>query len=629
LRRYEPYFVQDCFRSPVILLAWQVLRRYLIQAESLSCHHSVENCVKLLIILLAMIGTAAGALHSWHNRGLLVKAALYSEAFSLTSQIKLRVADHYVRHGTMPSDNADLDLPPARSLFGTSVKRIAINRGGVLNVDFEDRVGETAMTFTPAVSPVSGQLAWNCTSESIDRSVLKVLRPSCAYQPATEASKLMHAIANKDLVQVQNLLVAGTHPDTVVNGNTPLMLAAKVGDSAIVEALLSAGAKIDNPALSSERRSPLMVAITSNNPKVVTLLLSKGASVTRKDHRGKSAMDHAVITDRRLGGERFVLMVSARFNPQFAGVGDIATQTVVDEEAEEKRLRSLYPEYVGAAKSCHVQRIRSLLLNEGELVSPELVDGIPLKEHIRKPDCIDVLHAHLRTKDSYQRAARANLASQVQSCDSAGVLRALEETPELDVTGVHAGKSPIDRSVTAGCYAVLRLMVREQQLAGQLDDDIIVNAINQAPQATLLKLVGSLIAAGANVNGADSNGQSALATAIAMEQPVVAKYLVDAGASISQKTSNGSYPVIEATKKGYEHLVLQMVSQGADLNSRDSLGRTALFAAVGRGQQRLVQKLIQAGASTRVTDENGINPILLAESRNLKSIKTMLVASND
>ena len=585
--------------------------------------------MKFLIILLAMVGTAAGAYHSWHTRGLLVKAAMVSEGFSLTTPIQLRVADYYVRHGIMPSDNADVDLPPAKSLFGTSVKRVAVNRGGVLMVDFEKRIGERSMTFTPSVSQVSGLLNWNCTSDSIDQAVLKVLNPPCAYQPATDASKLMHAIANKDLLLVQELLAAQTNPDTVVNGNTPLMLAAKTGDSAIVDALLSASAQIDNPALSSERRSPLMVAITSNNPDVVALLLSKGASVTRKDYRGMSAMDHAVITDRRLGGERFVLMVSARFNPQFAGIGDIATQTVIDEGVEEKRLQGLYTEYMVAAQRCHVQRISSLLFNEGELDPDEMVNGVPLKEHIRKPECADVLHTYLRTKDSYQRAARAHLAARVHSCDTAGVLRALKETPELDVTRVHAGKSPIEGSVSAGCHAVLRLMVREQQLAGLLSNDIIVNAINHAPQATLVKLVGNLIASKANVNGTNNSGQTPLAAAIAMEQPVVAKYLVDAGALVNQKTNNGSYPVIEATKKGFEHLVLQMVAKGADLNARDSLGRTALFAAVGRGQQRLVQTLIQAGANTRITDGNGINPVVLAESRNLKSIKSMLVASTD
>lgn len=585
--------------------------------------------MKLLIILLAMLGTTAGAVHSWHTRGLLVEAAMLSEGFNLAAHVKLRVADHYVRHGIMPSDNSDVDLPPPKSLYGTSVKRVAINRGGVLMVDFADRIGSKSMTFTPAISPVSGLLNWNCTSDSIDRAVLGKLKPECAYQPATDASKLMHSIANKDLPAVKALLASDVNPDTVVNGNTPLMLAAKVGNTDVVHELITAGAQVDNPALSSERRTPLMVAITSKNADVVALLLSEGASVTRQDYRGMSAMDHAVITDQRLGSEQFELMVAVRFNPQFAGIGDLATREVVDQKSENKRLQGLYLEYLGAAETCHVQRLSSLLLNEGELDSGEMVDGVPLAENIRKPECAIALHDHLRTKPSYIKAARAHLADRVQQCDVAGVKRALSESPSLDVTRRYSGKSPIERSVSAGCYAGLRLMVRSQQLEGKLDDDIIVKAIVFAPQNTLVKLVGNLISADANVDGVDRVGQTPLATAIAREQPTVAKYLVDAGASVNRKTSNGSYPVIEATKKGYEHLVLQMVANGADLNARDSLGRTALFAAVSRGQQRLVQALIQAGADSRITDGNGINPVLLAENQNLKTIKSMLVASID
>ena len=585
--------------------------------------------MKLLIILLAMLGTAAGAYHSWHTRSLLVKASLLSEGFNLTAAVKIRVADYYVRNGIMPSDNSDVDLPPPKSLFGASVKRVGVGRGGVLLVDFEDRIGQKAMTFTPSISQVSGLLSWTCTSDSIDRAVLEKLRPNCAYQPATAAGKLMHAIANRELDEVNTILAGGTSPDTLVNGNTPLMLAAKIGDTAIVDSLLEAGAEIDNPALSSERRSPLMVAITSNNPEVVGLLLSKGASVTRKDYRGMSAMDHAVITDRRLGGQRFVLMVSARFNPDFAGDTDLATQAVIDEVAEESRLQGLYLEYRNAAENCHVKRLSSLLLNEGELDSPELVNGEPMARQTRKPDCVKVLHEHLQSKSSYQKAANAHLTSRVQHCDVAGVARSLEETPTLDVTRAYAGESALDRAVSAGCHAVLTLMVRAQKLDGKLNEDIIVKAIDQAPQATLVKLVGNLIALNANVNGEDSSGRTPLVAAIALEQPVVAKFLVDAGALVNQTTSEGSFPVIEATKKGYEHLVMQMVAKGADLNARDSLGRTALFAAVSRGQQRLVQALIQAGANTQITDGNGINPVVLAESRSLKSIKSLLVANND
>lgn len=576
-----------------------------------------------------MLGTFVGAAYSWHKRGLLVEAALLSEAFELATPVKLRVAAHYQREGIMPGDNNDLGLPPPKSVFGTSVKRVAVNRGGVLIVDFEDRIGERAMTFTPAISSVGGLLNWNCTSDSVDRAVLELLKPECIYHPATDASHLMHAIANEDAPAVDSWLQAGVDPDSLVNGNTPLMLAAKIGDTDIVNSLIVAGATIEKMALGSERRSPLMVAITSNNAGVVAYLLSKGASVATKDYRGMSAMDHAIVTDQRLGGEQFAMMVSASSSPRFTSSADITVSALVDKKAENKRMRALYQEYRFAADTCHAQRLSSLLSAEDELSTNEMVNGVALLETIRRPECAQILAAHLQTKDSYVRSARAHLADRVQRCDVTGVARTLDDNPALDVMHPHIGSSPLELSVNAGCYSVLRLMVREQNLTGKLDEDIIVRAIARAPQQTLLKLVGNLIAAEANVNGVDQFGQSPLAVAIAMEQPVVAKFLLDAGASLNQKTSNGSYPVIEATKKGYEHLALQMVSDGANLNARDQLGRTALFAAVSRGQPRLVQALIQAGANIRITDSNGINPVVLAESHDHKLIKSLLIASID
>ena len=585
--------------------------------------------VKLLIIVLAMIATAAGALHSWHSRGLYVKAALLSEAFNLTSPVKLRVSDHYIKHGLMPNDNADAGLPPPKSIYGTSVKRVAINRGGVLIVDFEDKIGGKAMTFTPSISPVSGLLNWNCTSDSIDSSVLDRLKPSCSYLPASRESKLMNAIANKDLALVDELLSTGAQPEAVVNGNTPLMLAARIGELSVVERLLEAGAGVDNGALSSERRTPLMVSITSNHSDVVALLLSHGASVTQQDYRGMTAMDHAIATDRRLGGDRFILMVSARYNPQFAGNRETPDVQLPSPEEREQSLRRLYAEYRRAAADCHVQRLSSLFQSNGDFRSPELVDGEPLATHIRKPACSEVLTRHLLKKPSYQASLQASFAEQIKRCNRVQIEKTMGDNPDMSVQFVYRGQSHLSRAVSAGCAAVVQTMVRDQGLTDALPDDILVSAIQQAPQSTLVKLVGNLIAAGANVNGRDSSGQTPLAAAIALEQPVVAKYLVDAGADVNMPTVNLSFPVIEATKKGYEHLVLQLIAKGADLNASDNLGRTALLAAVGRDRQRVVGSLIRAGANTRIRDANGIDAVLLAESRNLRQIKRLLIASNE
>ena len=595
---------------------------------SADCRVYRRETVKILIILIAMGAVLAGALHTHNTRNLYIQAAQLSEAFNLSAHVKLRVADHYVQHGVMPHDNNDAGLPPPKSIYGTSVKRVAINRGGVLIVDFDAQIGRQAMTFTPTVSPVSGLLSWQCTSDSIDNDVLDKLKPNCSSLLATDESQLMHAIANRDVQRVGVLLVAGAQPDAVVNGNTPLMLAAKVGNLQVVEKILEYGAKVDNSALNSERRTPLMVSITSNNAEVVALLLGRGASVTRKDYKGMTALDHAVTTDRRFDGDRYVLMVSARFNPQFAGTPKRLKERQ-DPRVREVQLQGLYTEFRQAAMDCHVQRLSSLLLAEKDLDSPEMVDGVRLSQHIRKPACGVALLQFLPTKSSYQRALKARMTGVLQRCDTKQTETLLRDNPALDINRNRGDFSHFQRAVAAGCTDIVALMVRDHKMTGQLDDDVLIKALRQAPQGSLVPLIGALLAAGANVNVVDGEGQTALAAAIALEQPVVAKYLVDAGADVNVATENQSYPLIEATKKGYEHLVSQLIAHGAELNPRDSLGRTALLAAVARGRHRLVNTLIRAGASTHLKDTNGIDALVLAESKNYRQIQTLLMATNE
>lgn len=596
----------------------------------MSANPGLENLVKLLILLLAMAVAGIGAYQSWVARQLYVQAALLSEGFTLTLPIKSLVTDYFLKNGVMPHENAAVGLQTPTSIFGTSVKRVAINRGGVLTVDYEDKIGAQAMTFTPEVSEVNGQVSWNCTSDSIARNILDKLKPSCDYLPATLSSQLMHAIANKDLALVDSLLSRGTSANAVVNGNTPLMLASKIGELSVVKRLLSEGADVDNSVLNAERRTPLMVAVSSNHPEIVAELLSRGASIERKDFRGLTAMDHALNADSRLGGERFVLMISATQNTRFAGKPAGASRT--DLSAEKRRdeaLRDLYAEFQQAGKSCHIQRLSSLLRAENELSTPELIAGVPMKEHIRKPACSTVLMEHIKTKSIYQKSLHAHFSQLVQRCDLSQAKATLYSHPALDVLRKYQGQVHLERAVRAGCADTVRMIVRTRQLGADLPDDLLVTAIHQAPQESLMKLVGNLIEVGANIDGRDRLGRTALGAAIALDQPVVAKYLVDAGANIHAETHNGSFPIIEASKKSHAHLVNQLMAIGADVNVRDTMGRTALFAAVGRGRLRLVESLISSGANSRIKDNNGIDPFVLAESRNMRSILRLLAANRD
>ena len=267
------------------------------------------------------------------------------------------------------------------------------------------------------------------------------------------------------------------------------------------------------------------------------------------------------------------------------------------------------------------------MLAQRDLATPELIDGKPLSRYIRKPECSAKLAEFLAGKQTFYRATEARFAKVVQNCDTRQTQAMLQEHPALDVMQAGGRPSHFQRAIVAGCTQVVGVMVRDRGSSLQLPDTVLITAIQQAPPTSLVRMIGRLIAAGANINARDADGQSPLAAAIALEQPVVAKYLVDAGADVNAATLNDSFPLVEASKKGYDHLVAQLIINGADLNQRDSLGRTALLVAVAHGRHRLVDSLLRAGANSRIKDSNGIDALLLAESHHYRQIKTLLTAS--
>lgn len=583
--------------------------------------------MKFLILLIGMVGMSLGAWNSYQKRNLLIEAALLSEGFSLSQSVKKRVSDYYFLHNLMPHDNAEVELPPANSIFGTSVKRVSVNRSGLVVVDFAEEIGSRSMLFTPNVSPGWGNIEWHCTSDSIDPKILELMKPGCSSVNATKGGQLINAIANGNAAAVETLLGSGVNPDVVVNGNTPLMLAAKLGNLEIAKMLVNGGASVDNNALNSERRTPLMVAINSNRGDVVAYLLAKGASVTRRDYKGMSAQEHATNTDKRLGGERYELMVLARLNPNFAGKPQLYSGKKRTSAQQKKHLDSLYVELSQAADRCNVRRIVSLLSEEGDYKPTELFLGKPISTYVTKPVCSQQLQAYIKTKDVYEIALESRFAAASSACDQRKVEAMKKRNPLLDVMQKTLMYSHFERALFSGCTNTVSYFIRHEKLENKLDDDILIRTVKKAPKKNQIELVGKLIEAGADVNYVDRNGDSPLAVAIAFDQAVVAKYILDAGADVNAPTASQSYPLIEASKKGFNHLAAQLVSKGADINQQDAFGRTALLASVATGNRRMVDTLLRSGANPTIKDNDGISAFMLAESKNHKQIFSQLTSS--
>ncbi len=108
----------------------------------------------------------------------------------------------------------------------------------------------------------------------------------------TIKNNIFTAIRSIDYTSINILLSDGTAVDTVDRqGNTPLMIAAKIGNPRIVDIILS-----HNPDLNKTNNkgaTALMIATESGQRHIVEKLIKQGADISIRDKNGDTALSLA------------------------------------------------------------------------------------------------------------------------------------------------------------------------------------------------------------------------------------------------------------------------------------------------------------------------------------------------
>ncbi len=111
------------------------------------------------------------------------------------------------------------------------------------------------------------------------------------------------------------------------------------------------------------------------------------------------------------------------------------------------------------------------------------------------------------------------------------------------------------------------------------------------------RLIKALLAAGADVNYADANGQSAIAYASYKGHLTSVKTLLKAGADVNV-TPAGKSLLMHIVDNNDLLLAQVVIAAGADVNFTDDAGNTALKIAQQKGLKDLEMLLIQSGAAS-------------------------------
>ena len=104
-----------------------------------------------------------------------------------------------------------------------------------------------------------------------------------------------------------------------------------------------------------------------------------------------------------------------------------------------------------------------------------------------------------------------------------------------------------------------------------------------------LSLVKAMLEQGAEINGRDTYGASALLLAAGNGFIDIVRALISQGADIDMKNINGRTALMRAAQEGHVDIVKELIDSGACLNEIDRKGKTALLFAAACGFSDIVE----------------------------------------
>lgn len=161
-----------------------------------------------------------------------------------------------------------------------------------------------AVPVSAQVGGYDGELFVKAIREGDNAEALKLLRDKQTLVNARDLSgktALIAAIEKRDPEWPAYLIKQGADPNMALsNGETPLMVAARLGMQDVSEWLIRSGANVDSANRMGE--TALIVAVQQRHLPIVQLLLNSGADPDRPDSAaGYSARDYAKRDSRTPG----------------------------------------------------------------------------------------------------------------------------------------------------------------------------------------------------------------------------------------------------------------------------------------------------------------------------------------
>lgn len=433
-------------------------------------------------------------------------------------------------------------------------------------------------------------------------------------------------------------------------GVTPLMLAAKSADLAMIDRLLQnrADAKLRDAA----GNTALMYAAGRTPPDaaLVARLLKDSPVRDAVNTQGWSALDWATVA----ASDSVAAMLRANGvrSGRPAGVILDAPQVPLRRAADAADLYRGLPDVQVAAARSSTDLLGAVLRLAPDTAVP--MDAVHSATVAKSAAALQMMLGQDRVEWDAQKWSAA-LRWAARYADETVVRVLLRGKPGVQELNLD-GESPVIAAVRAHRVDSLRVLLSSGLSANGREKNgmtaLMIAAAAAQPEAVVELLqhganIGSLDNAGrsalwyAAANGStqiterlaadrgivdvpDETGQTPLSIAAAHGHARVIEVLLGAGASVAKMSSTGATPLMLAAASGSAETVRALLSGGAALDLQNRHGDTALITAVRQGHGQVVKTLLDAGASDKLRNADRASALDVASGLGLIAIQNIL-----
>ena len=499
------------------------------------------------------------------------------------------------RRGGNMGDGDDLDTPLTRSAYEghAAVVRLLLAAGASVDARSEPG-GGTAL-------------------------LLAIGQGSACYDE-TSARRKGHDQVIKLLLAAGASLNLRTHA-----GDTPLIAAVSMGCVDHVEAMIAAGADVNQPIASpgghrpgigDEGQTPLIAAAVMGELRIAQMLLDAGADRSRKDAEGHTAWSWAM--------------------------GNCPSTDSLEEcqarSAKKRRVAELLDPVATPEVQCPARYVIKLS-DENALESfvEDVAGFIYQFDPGSGPSADPKMDAAQQAAFVLRQAARSSSRYFALDCLSEGAPgRPFERTWALVGEG-HLAKfkdyrgpfiewqaPPEEESE----WAAHRSIPERGTSYAQTKSYHAQQPIHKAVVKGDLLEVKQLLRTGATVNDKDLDGDNApIHLAVTSGHDQILDFLLRKGALLDMPTKEDVTALMIASRKGDRRMLTKLLAAGASVDARDDNGETALMAAVtSAAPAEIVKQLLRAGANINAMRFDNATALQLACSTNQTNLALALLA---